>query len=99
MTSRMDRFTVSFELKRELSDLELKEALDVGVDVATPHHGFPGAEAGVEVVVGQDHRGVLLGESGTRAHCERDGSSLEGLDVIDSIADDSDLLDRANRLT
>jgi len=68
--------------------LELDEALNVNVDVAAPHDG---AHARLKVVRGQDHRGLVPGEGSARAKSERNGSGVEGLDIVDALADDTNL--------
>lgn len=69
------------------SDLELKEALDIHVDVASPHNC---AHARVKVVSLEHHRCVVACQRSSILEGERDVGRCESLDVVDSLTDNGD---------
>lgn len=69
-------------------NLELDEATDVHVDVASP---LDGLDARVEVVVLQNHRGTVSSDRGTISDSKGNVSRLEGLNIVDTLTDNGNL--------
>lgn len=69
-------------------NLELDEATDVHVDVASP---LDSLNARVEVVVLQNHRGTVSSDRGTISDGKGNISRLEGLNIVDTLSDNGNL--------
>ena len=68
-------------------ELELKETLNIHVNVAAPHNS---GHARVEVVGLEDHGSSVSGEGGTVLDSEGHVGGLKGLNIVDTLTDNSD---------
>lgn len=70
-------------------DLELEEALDVGVNVAATAESF---DARLEVVVEQNERSLVARDRLSRSHGERNVSGPKSIEIRNAFSNDSNLL-------
>jgi len=66
-------------------NLEHQEALNVGINVATPHDSIHAIK---EIIVSQNDVRILLSDDSAGAHAEADVSCAERFDIVVTIAND-----------